>query len=152
MFYGEYEHQLDSKGRVFMPAKLRQVLEAHGVQKCYVTRGLDRCLFLYTGEEWKKQEEQFKALPMTKASARQFNRIYFGGATEVEFDRQGRINLPAHLKGYASIEKEVVFIGVSDRVEIWSREAWSSYFEKSQQTFEEVAERLVDGAPDDTKA
>lgn len=140
MFMGEYQHTVDPKGRLFMPARFRETLG----ERFVATKGLDGCLFVYPPEEWKRLEEKLKALPFTKADARSFQRFFFSGATECEVDKQGRILIPGHLREYAALEKEVVVIGVSTRVEIWSQERWREYNEKTAANYEEVAEKLVD--------
>ncbi|WP_213423352.1 division/cell wall cluster transcriptional repressor MraZ [Bhargavaea massiliensis] len=140
MFMGEYQHTVDTKGRLIIPAKFRDDLDGGFV----VTRGLDKCLFAYTMDEWKRLEEKLKALPVTKKDARAFTRFFFSGATEVELDKQGRVNLPANLLSYAGLEKDCVVLGVSSRIEIWAREAWEGYFEESEDSFNEIAENLID--------
>lgn len=144
MFYGEYEHTLDRKGRLVIPSKIREALKEAYAEKLYITRGLDKCLFLFTEEEWKTQENKFKAMPFTKSEYRRFNRMYFSGAQEVVPDKQARILPAAYLKQYAGIKKEVVFVGVSNRVEIWDSSVWKKYSEESQGLFEEIAEKLTD--------
>ncbi len=143
MFYGEYEHTIDKKGRIIIPSKFRAFLKEYSIEKLYVTRGLDKCLFLFTESEWKAQESKFRALSFTKSETRKFNRLYFSGAQEVECDKQGRILLPKYLKDYADIKRDLVVIGVSNRIEIWSKEAWSGYYNSSKGSFEEIAENLV---------
>lgn len=140
MFMGEFQHNIDEKGRIIIPAKFRELLGTSFV----VTRGLDHCLFVYPMEEWSLLEQKLKSLPLMKADARAFSRFFFSGATEVEWDKQGRINLPGNLRQYAKLEKECVIIGVSNRVEIWSKETWSEYYDHSEQSFNEIAEKLVD--------
>ncbi|CAJ1314274.1 division/cell wall cluster transcriptional repressor MraZ [Paenibacillus sp. PK4536] len=140
MFMGEFQHSIDEKGRIIIPAKFRELLGTSFV----VTRGLDHCLFVYPMEEWSLLEQKLKSLPLMKADARAFSRFFFSGATEVEWDKQGRINLPGNLRQYAKLEKECVIIGVSNRVEIWSKETWSEYYDHSEQSFNEIAEKLVD--------
>src|SRR5690625_2378306 len=124
MFMGEFQHNIDSKGRIIVPAKFREELGETFV----VTRGLDKCLFVYPMDEWKALEEKLKKLPLTKRDARAFTRFFFSGAVECEVDKQGRINIPSTLITYASLEKECVVIGVSNRVELWSRPIWEEYF------------------------
>ena len=109
MFMGEYENKLDAKGRMIVPSKFRYDLN----ERFIITRGLDKCLFGYTLEEWQTIEEKMKALPMTKRDARKFMRMFFSGAIEVEIDKQGRINIPAKLREYANLDKECTVIGVS---------------------------------------
>ncbi|RUT36387.1 division/cell wall cluster transcriptional repressor MraZ [Paenibacillus zeisoli] len=140
MFMGEYQHSIDDKGRIIIPAKFRELLGTSFV----VTRGLDQCLFVYPQDEWGVMEQKLKALPLMKSDARAFTRFFFSGATECEWDKQGRVNLPATLRQYAKLEKDCVVIGVSNRVEIWSRDTWEQYFQQSEDTFNEIAEKLVD--------
>lgn len=144
MFYGEYAHSLDRKGRLILPSKFRQVSKENYIERFYITRGLDRCLFVFTEEEWKLQEQKFKALPFTRAEARKFNRLYFSGACEMIPDRQGRVLIPKYLKDYAGIEREIVIVGVASRIEIWSQKNWKEFYEKTQGTFEDVAEKLIE--------
>ena len=144
MFYGEYLHSIDRKGRLILPAKFRDAAKAHFVDKFFVTRGLDSCLFMFSEEEWRTQESKFKAIPFTKAESRKFNRLYFSGAVEITFDNQGRILLPQYLKDFAGIKKDVVVVGVSNRIEIWAKDKWSEFYGNSRQSFEEIAEKLMD--------
>ncbi|MEK3788201.1 MULTISPECIES: division/cell wall cluster transcriptional repressor MraZ [Paenibacillus] len=140
MFMGEFQHSMDDKGRLTVPSKFRDALGASFV----VTRGLDQCLFVYPMEEWGNMEQKLKALPMMKADARAFSRFFFSGATECELDKQGRVHLPGNLREYAKLDKDCVVLGVSSRVEIWSKETWEQYFNESEHTFNEIAEKLVD--------
>lgn len=140
MFMGEFQHSIDDKGRIIIPAKFRDLLGTSFV----VTRGLDQCLFVYPLEEWGVLEQKLKALPLMKSDARAFTRFFFSGATECEWDKQGRVNLPNNLRQYANLEKDCVVLGVSNRVEIWSRGIWEQYFQQSEDTFNEIAEKLVD--------
>ncbi|WP_435924929.1 division/cell wall cluster transcriptional repressor MraZ [Paenibacillus sp. DYY-L-2] len=140
MFMGEFQHSIDEKGRIIIPAKFRDLLGTSFV----VTRGLDQCLFVYPMQEWEVLEQKLKALPLMKSDARAFTRFFFSGATECEWDKQGRVNLPATLRQYAKLEKDCVVLGVSNRVEIWSRDTWEQYFQQSEDTFNEIAEKLVD--------
>jgi MraZ protein len=144
MFYGEYLHSIDRKGRLILPAKFREVAKAHFIEKFFVTRGLDICLFMFSEEEWRSQETKFKAIPFTKQQARTFNRLYFSGAVEVVFDSQGRILLPQYLKDFAQIKRDVVIVGVSNRIEIWAKDKWQEFYGNSRQSFEEIAEKLMD--------
>lgn len=139
MFMGEYQHSIDAKGRMIVPAKFRDSLGEHFV----LTRGLDQCIFGYPMDEWRKLEEKLKDLPMTKKDARAFARFFFSGATEVEVDKQGRINIPSTLIGYANLEKECVVLGVSSKIEIWAKDAWQQYFEQSAESFGDIAENLI---------
>lgn len=137
---GEHQHSIDDKGRLTIPSKFREALGATFI----VTRGLDNCLFIYPMSEWSILEQKLKALPLMKSDARAFTRFFFSGATECELDKQGRVNLPKHLCEYAKLDKECMVLGVSSRVEIWSKETWAGYYEQSEQTFNEIAEKLVD--------
>lgn len=140
MFMGEYQHTLDSKGRLILPAKIRD-----GLGDTFIaTRGLDNCIFIYTQEEWSLFEAKLKQLPLVKPEARAFVRYMFSGAAELEADKQGRILLPANLREYAKLEKDVVVMGVSSRVEIWSRENWQEYNARMGPTVEQLSEHLTD--------
>ncbi len=143
MFYGEFEHSIDKKGRVIIPSKFRESFKEYDIEKLYITRGLDKCLFIFTENEWKSQEAKFKSISFTKSEARRFNRLYFSGASQIEFDRQGRILLPKYLKDYAGIKRDIMMIGVSNRIEIWAREAWQEYYSSSKESFEDIAEKLM---------
>ncbi|WP_411343180.1 division/cell wall cluster transcriptional repressor MraZ [Paenibacillus sp. WLX1005] len=140
MFMGEFQHNIDDKGRIIIPAKFRELLG----QSFVMTRGLDHCLFIYPLEEWSLLEQKLKSLSLMKADARAFTRFFFSGAAEGEWDKQGRVNVPSNLRQYAQLDKECTIIGVSNRVEIWSRSVWEQYYNESEQSFNEIAEKLVD--------
>ena len=143
MFYGTYEHALDDKARLIIPAKFRDALHDTFSQNFMMCPGLESCIFLYTLAEWRILEERLKNLPSLSAPhARGFMRRLFAGATQCDMDKQGRILVPNHLRKHAAIERDVVITGVSNRVEIWSRDRWREYLEKQSQAFEETAERL----------
>ena len=144
MFYGEFAHALDAKDRVIIPSKFRDIFKKKRIGKFYITRGLDRCLFVFPENEWKAQDQKFKKLPFTKQEARQFNRLYFSGAAEVSCDKQGRILLPPYLKEYAEIHEHVMIVGLSDRFEIWALEKWKTYFKESLGSFEQIAEKIIE--------
>lgn len=144
MFYGEYEHALDRKGRLILPAKFREALKENYIERLYMTRGLDKCLFVFTEEEWKLQEQKFKTLSFTKAEARKFNRLFFSGASELIPDKQGRILIPKYLKEFAVIERQAIVVGVANRMEIWSEKLWKQFYEKTQGSFEDIAEKLIE--------
>jgi len=139
MFMGEYHHSIDNKGRMIVPSKFRDELG----EMFIITRGLDQCLFGYPLSEWELIEEKLKGLPLTKKDARAFTRFFFSGATESELDKQGRINIPAPLLQYAKLEKECVILGVSNRIEIWSKQIWEDYFSQSEESFAEIAENMI---------
>ncbi|MBM7624371.1 division/cell wall cluster transcriptional repressor MraZ [Sporohalobacter salinus] len=138
MLMGEYIHSMDKKGRVIIPAKFREELE----DKFVVTRGLDECLFIYPMEEWQELEDKLQSLPLTKKDVRIFVRFFFSGATECQLDKQGRISIPANLREYSKLQKEVVIVGVSDRVELWSKEKWDDYLAEAEDSYEDIAEKM----------
>lgn len=139
MFMGEYQHTIDTKGRMIIPAKFRDGLGEQFV----LTRGLDQCLFGYPMSEWKLIEEKLKALPLTKKDARAFTRFFFSGAVECDLDKQGRINIASNLLQYAKLKKECVVIGVSNRIELWSKSIWEQYTEEQEDSFAEIAENMI---------
>ncbi|HBK52482.1 division/cell wall cluster transcriptional repressor MraZ [Syntrophomonas wolfei] len=140
MFLGEYQHSLDEKGRITIPAKFREEIG----YKFVATKGLDNCIFLYPQDEWQLIEKKLRSLPFTRADVRSFVRFFFSGAAELDLDRQGRSVLPLNLREYAGIDRDVIIIGVGTRVEIWSIEKWTDYNENAQSSYEEIAESLVD--------
>lgn len=144
MFYGEYLHSIDRKGRLILPSKFREVAKANFIEKFFITRGLDKCLFMFSEEEWRSQEQKFRTISFTKQQARTFNRLYFSGAGEVIPDKQGRILIPQYLKDFAQIKRDVIIVGVSNRIEIWSKDLWEKFYGDSRQSFEEIAEKLMD--------
>lgn len=137
---GEFLHTIDGKGRVIIPAKFRETLGF----KFIVTKGLDNCLFLYPENEWHNFEEKLKKLPVSQSNARAFVRFFFSGAAECEFDKQGRILLPANLREYAALEKDLVVVGVMNRIEIWDAVKWKVYSSEAESNYEKAAESLVD--------
>lgn len=140
VFMGEYHHSVDEKGRMIIPAKFRDALGSRFV----MTRGLDHCLFIYPMEEWAVMEQKLKSLPLMKSEARAFTRFFLSGATECELDRQGRVNIPPNLREYAKLDSNAVVIGVSSRLEVWSKEMWETYTQNSAESFNEIAEKLDD--------
>ena len=140
MLLGEYEHSIDTKGRIAMPAKLREGLGG----KFIITKGLDGCLFVYAMDEWQRMEQKLASLPMSRKTARDFTRFLFGGACEGECDKQGRVLLPASLRRYAGLEREAVIVGVGSRAEIWDAAKWQQYNEESAEDVNELAEQLAD--------
>jgi len=139
MFLGEYKHNIDYKGRLSVPKKFRGQLTKGSV----LTKGLDRCLFLYTLEGWGLLSSRIKNLPVTARDARAFSRYLFSGATEIEFDQLGRIFIPDYLRGYAALKKEVVVVGVLERVEIWDKARWGKMRRNVETKGEEIAEKLT---------
>lgn len=138
MFFGEYQHSIDEKGRLAIPAKFRRSL-AGGV---VVTRGMDTCLYLYPVEEWAKLAEKLSGLPISQADSRAFSRLILAGASHAEIDSQGRILVPDYLRRYAGIRAKAVIVGLYNRAEIWEEEAWQRYRSGVEQRSDEIAERL----------
>ncbi len=144
MFYGEYKHSLDKKGRIIVPSKFRQSLTDAFADRLMSTRGLEECIFLFPLPEWKNLEDKVRALPfMTAGSARSFARLLFSGASECIIDKQGRLLIPQGLRDYAHIKGEVIILGVSNHVEVWARQRWQRYLEKEEKSFEETSEKLM---------
>ncbi len=134
MLTGQYNHTLDSKGRVNFPIRLREELGEHFI----ITRGLDNCLFVYSMKEWEQLAAKLRQLPISKSAP--LNRFFFAGAAEVEADKQGRVLIPAHLRQFAGLERDVTVAGVSSRAEIWDTERWERNNE--QLTAETIASAM----------
>ena len=141
MFIGEYHHNIDEKGRIVLPGKFRN----NDMTKIVVTRGLEKCLYLYTVEDWEKVVSKLNTLPFTKKDARTFMRSFFAGASVCEFDKMGRINITSPLVSYANLEKECVVIGVCDRIEIWNEELYNNFMAENCSQLESIAENLFEG-------
>ena len=139
MLIGEYEHSLDVKGRLIMPAKLREDIG----EKFIITKGLDGCLFGFSLSEWTNFEEKLKSLPLTNKNARDFVRFFLSGAVECEIDKQGRFLVASNLREYASMEKEVVIIGVGTRIEFWSKDKWNQYNSSDNISADTLAENMT---------
>lgn len=140
MLMGEYHHNIDEKSRLIIPAKFRSELG----ERFVITKGLDKCLFIYSENEWNKLMQKVSSLQFTKKNVRAFERTFVGGASLIEFDKQGRINITSPLVHYANIKKECVIIGVSERLEIWSREEFESYMKENEENLEEITENIFD--------
>ena len=140
MLMGEYMHSVDAKGRVIMPADFRAELGDPFI----VTKGLDNCLFIYAQAEWEQVSAKLRQLPLAKTEARAFVRFFFAGARQVELDKQGRFLIPANLREHASLQKDVVLIGVSSRIEVWSKDKWLKYNEEIDPAVSAIAETLAD--------
>jgi MraZ protein len=138
MFIGEYEHKADEKGRLAIPAKFRASLGDRAV----ITRGLDRCLFLFSGANWEELAKKLANLPMADANSRAFGRLMLAGAMEAPIDAQGRILLPDYLRTYAGIGKQAIVAGLYSRIEIWNDEAWKKYKSETESQSNEIAARL----------
>ncbi|HNU81574.1 MAG TPA: division/cell wall cluster transcriptional repressor MraZ [bacterium] len=140
MFIGEYNHNLDDKGRLAIPAKFRAILKKGAV----VTKGLDNCLFLYSKEQFEKIAQKFASLPISQAKARAFSRHMLAGAMEVDFDNQGRITLPEYLRKFSALKKGVIIAGLYNHLEIWDETAWRRYKQTAEQNSNSIAEELGD--------
>ncbi|MDO4670277.1 MAG: division/cell wall cluster transcriptional repressor MraZ [Aerococcus sp.] len=140
MLMGEYQHNMDGKGRLIIPAKLRTELGDTFI----VTRGLDGCVFGYPKPAWEAVQEQMQQLPLAKKNARAFMRFFYSAAAEVTVDKQGRINLPQSLISYAKLDKACRIIGVNERIEIWDEATWQEMTSNIADSFEEIAEDLFD--------
>ena len=138
MLLGEYKHNLDPKGRVAIPAKFREELKAGAI----ITRGLDTCLFVFAAKEWESLAKKLIALPLAQANSRAFARLMLAGASNVEVDSQGRVLIPDYLRKYAGLAREVVLTGLYNRAEIWDSERWSEYKQKTENSSDEIAEKL----------
>jgi len=140
MFIGEYNHNLDDKGRLAIPAKFRLILKKGAV----VTKGLDNCLFLYSKEQFEKIAKKFAALPISQAKARAFSRHLLAGAMDVDFDNQGRVTLPEYLRKFSGLKKGVIIAGLYNHLEIWDEAAWNKYKQTAEENSNSIAEELGD--------
>ena len=140
MLLGEYNHSLDAKGRVILPADFRVELG----ESFIITKGLDNCLFIYPQSEWEQLSVKLRQLPLAKTEARAFVRFFFAGARQVELDKQGRFLIPATLRQHASLKKDAVLIGVSNRIEVWSKDEWLKYNEEITPSVSAIAETLAE--------
>ena len=139
MLIGEFEHSLDAKGRIIMPAKLRESIG----EKFVVTKGLDGCLFAFSLSEWTNFEEKLKSLPLSNKNSREFTRFFLSGASECEIDKQGRFLIPTNLRSIANLKKDIVIIGVGTRIEIWDKEKWEDYNSADNISVEDIAENMT---------
>ena len=144
MFIGEYHHTIDDKGRIIIPAKFREELGTEFI----ITRGIENCLFVYSVENWNRITDKLNSLPFTKKDARNFIRFFMSGATSVELDKQGRVNVTSPLIQYANLSKDCVVIGTGDRLEIWSQEAWDDFFDSTKDSMSDIAENLFNESVD----
>ena len=141
MLIGSYNHSVDAKGRVFIPAKFREDLGEHFV----VTRGIGKCLFVFSLEEWAKLSEKLKTIPMADRELQVFIRTFYAFASECEADKQGRILIPQRLRDLAGITKDVTAIGVMSRVELWASDAWDNYSETAENGgYEDTLSKLAE--------
>lgn len=140
MFIGEYQHNIDDKNRIVVPTKYRELLG----EKFVITRGLEKCLYIMPLKEWEVIMDKLKSLPFTKKDARTFSRYFLSGASTCEFDKSGRINITSPLALYAGLEKECVFIGVNDRIELWNKFEFDNFMNDNIEEMENIAEHLFD--------
>ncbi|MFZ2190266.1 MAG: division/cell wall cluster transcriptional repressor MraZ [Candidatus Magasanikiibacteriota bacterium] len=139
MFIGEYQHNLDEKGRLAIPKKFRP-----NIKGAVVTRGLDNCLFLYTKNEWQKLAEKLANLPFSQANTRAFARLMLAGAMDVDIDKQGRIMLPEYLRSFAGLKKNIVVAGLYNRLELWDQKKWEEYKSKTEKDSNKIAEEMFE--------
>ncbi len=139
LFAGEYSHNIDDKGRLIIPYKFRKVLQA---EDFVITKGLDGCLFIYPGREWAAFEEKLKGLPLTNKNARTLSRFFLGSAVDGGLDKQGRVLISPALRSFAGLDKDVILVGVLDRIEIWSRERWQERNAEVEKDMDAVAEQM----------
>ena len=144
MLMGEFNHSIDDKNRLIIPSKLRNELGNETV----ITRGLDKCLFIYSNKEWESIVSKLSNLPFTKKSVRDFNRFFLSSASTIVFDKMGRVNLSQSLLNYANLTKECVIIGVNDRVEVWDKNEFDTFISSNLDNFSDMAENLFEGGQD----
>ena len=138
MLSGDFNHSIDAKGRLIIPAKFREALGENFV----ITKGMDNCLFVYPPNEWKELEEKIKSLPLTNKSARDFKRFMLGSAIEGILDKQGRVLIPPSLREFAKLEKDVVLVGVLDKVEIWDKAKWDESNAIVEENIEDITSNM----------
>lgn len=138
MLLGEYKHNVDEKGRMAVPAKFRDQLESGAI----ITRGFDRCLFIFSGSEWQKVLQKLVSLSFAQSSSRAFSRLMLSGASDVKLDAQGRVLIPESLREYAGLSKQAVVIGMYSRIEVWDTNEWKTYKTKTESSADEIAEKL----------
>lgn len=140
MFIGEYQHNLDAKGRLTLPSKFRDDLG----EEFFITKGMDNCLFVFPQNEWDKIDEKINGLQLSRKESRGLARLFYAGAINVSLDKMGRVLLPQSLRNYAKLGKEAIIIGVSSRVEIWDKEAWESYNDDDNLNYDILTEKMTD--------
>ena len=138
MFLGEHQHTIDPKGRVVLPSRFRGPLK----NGCYITKGLDHCLFIFTPEQWEQEAERFRSLPRTDRQLRNYARVFFAGAIDQKPDSQGRVQLPAGLRKYAGLEKKVMVVGVAERIEVWDEKTWQNITAGADEAYAAIDEPL----------
>lgn len=141
MLLGEFHHNIDDKGRLVIPTKFREDLG----QEFILTRGIEKCLYVYSKTEWEKLVGKLNTLPFTKKVTRTFTRFFYSGATACEFDKSGRMSITSPLVSYAGLDKECIIIGVNDHLEIWDSKAFEEFINDNSDIIEDIAENLFDG-------
>lgn len=141
MFVGEFQHTLDGKGRVVLPARFRKALEEDG---CVLTKGLDECVFVWSKEDWEEEAQRMKKLPREDRRSRGFARSFFSGAVPQDLDGQGRVSIPQNLRSYAGLDKELVVVGVAERIEIWDSERWIEVSAAADDVYAHIEEAFSD--------
>ena len=141
MLLGEFHHNIDDKGRLVIPTKFREDLG----QEFILTRGIEKCLYVYSKTEWEKLVGKLNTLPFTKKVTRTFTRFFYSGATACEFDKSGRMSITSPLVSYAGLDKECIIIGVNDHLEIWDSKAFEEFMNDNSDIIEDIAENLFDG-------
>ena len=144
MWYGEFSHTLDEKDRFILPAKFREKVKTFEERSLYITRGLEGCLSLYAQSDWERIKDKLESLSFTKQQSRFFNRLFFSGASQIEVDSQGRISVPEYLKKFAKIKREIMIVGVGNRIEVWGKDSWDKFYKENKKRFEEMAENLFE--------
>ncbi|MCP5467938.1 MAG: division/cell wall cluster transcriptional repressor MraZ [Deltaproteobacteria bacterium] len=142
MFRGRFEYSIDEKGRVSLPAKFREVLSTNYDERLVITT-FDHCLWAYPMTEWQEIENKIAALPQFKSEVKALQRVFVSGAAECPIDKQGRIVIPPTLRDYAELQREVVYVGMTKRIEVWSKEKWEEAFNASQRTIENATDELA---------
>lgn len=144
MFRGRFEHAIDSKGRLSIPSKFRDILSKEYENECLIITNFDGCLWAYPYAEWQKFENKVASFPQFKDEVKALQRVFVSAAVESEIDKSGRILIPPTLRDYAGIKKDVVIVGMTSRIEIWSREKWTAEFESMQRRLEAMGDKLAD--------
>jgi MraZ protein len=140
MFIGEYNHAIDEKGRMAIPSKMRTGLGSGAV----ITRGIDKCLWVFPKKEWNDLAQKISSLPLTDSNSRAFARMMLSGAMEVEFDSQGRALLPGYLRTYAGLGKNAIVAGLYNRLEIWDQKMWDGYKDKTEKATDQITKHMAD--------
>ncbi len=141
MFRGRYIHTIDGKGRLSIPVPFRDILSSRYEETLVITN-FDRCLVAFPPQEWEAVEAKVRGLPMLQKDARAFIRFFYSGAIDCRLDRQGRVLVPPSLREFAGLERDVVVLGSTNRIEIWSKARWEEFIRDSQENFEDISSKL----------